>query len=145
VRWSSDGTGEFEVADVACRARHQHLLHLKDAQDYLNAYKLKASSTNIGPYFAAHPDGQGKSGRRQNDQPGEMVVLSRWETVKTEPLRCGRDAKRKTSRRIITTSSTNRSATTARRQPPHLARDGRLEYTQLLFIPNKAPMDMVQP
>ena len=44
VRWSSDGTGEFEVADMERPERGTRvILHLKDdADDYLNAWKLKS-------------------------------------------------------------------------------------------------------
>jgi molecular chaperone HtpG len=43
VRWSSDGTGEFEVSEVERAERGTSItLHLKeDALDYLNAWKLK--------------------------------------------------------------------------------------------------------
>ena len=43
VRWSSEGTGEFEVAKIERAERGTSItLHLKDeAHEYLNAYKLK--------------------------------------------------------------------------------------------------------
>ena len=43
VRWSSDGTGEFEVGEITRAERGSSIiLHLKDdSLDYLNAWKLK--------------------------------------------------------------------------------------------------------
>ena len=61
----------------------------------------------------------------------------------TRPRRCGR-APRATSPTRSTRSSTSRSASTA--EPPlaytHNRVEGRSEYTQLLYIPAKAPFDL---
>ena len=145
VRWSSDGTGEFEVADIERAERGTSItLHLKDeAQEYLNAYKLKSVINKYSDHISLPilmATEEWKEG--ENDQPGEMVVTGEWETVNQAAALWTRSKKDITQdqydefyKQISYDSEAPLAAT-------HNRVEGSTEYTQLLFIPRKAPMDM---
>ena len=84
VRWSSIGTGDFEVEDMTQAARGARvILHLKDdAGDYLQAWKLKGIIAKYSDHISLPilmPEEKWQDG--QNDQPGQMVATGQWETV----------------------------------------------------------------
>ena len=145
VRWSSEGTGEFEVADIERAERGTSItLHLKEeAQDYLNAYKLKSVINKYSDHISLPilmATEEWKEG--ENDQPGEMVTTGEWETVNQAAALWTRAKKDITQAQYdefykqISYDSDAPLATT------HNRVEGSTEYTQLLFIPSKAPMDM---
>ncbi len=154
MRWVSEGTGEFDVADIERAERGTSItLHLKEeAEDYLNAYKLKAVINKYSDHIslpilmekqewkdgelisATDPDG----GR----QPGGMVLTGEWETVNQAAALWTRAKKDITQDQYnefykqLSYDNQSPLATT------HNRVEGATEYTQLLFIPSKAPMDM---
>ena len=145
VRWSSEGTGEFEVADIERDQRGTSItLHLKEeAQDYLNAWKLKSVINKYSDHISLPiemPKEEWKEG--ENDQPGEMVETGEWETVNQAAALWTR------ARKDITEEQYNEfyKQISYDSEPPlastHNRVEGATEYTQLLFIPAKAPMDM---
>ena len=145
VRWSSDGTGEFEVADIERAERGTSItLHLKDeAHEYLNAYKLKSIINKYSDHISLPilmAAEEWKEG--ENDQPGEMVATGEWDTVNQAAALWTRAKKDITQDQYdefykqISYDSEAPLATT------HNRVEGSTEYTQLLFIPSKAPMDM---
>ena len=145
VRWSSDGTGEFDVADIERAERGTSVtLHLKeDAQDYLNAWKLKSIINKYSDHISL-PIMMGKEEWKdgENDQPGAMVATGEWETVNQAAALWTRAKKDITQEQYdefykqISYDSQPPLATT------HNRVEGSTEYTQLLFIPGKAPMDL---
>ena len=153
VRWSSEGTGEFEVADITRSERGTGItLHLKDdALEYLNAWKLKSVINKYSDHISlpiVMPKEVWKEGEPiANDpsggqQPGEMVATGDWETVNQAAALWTRAKKDITQEQYdefykqISYDSQPPLATT------HNRVEGSTEYTQLLFIPGKAPMDM---
>ena len=153
VRWSSEGTGEFEVADITRSERGTSIsLHLKDdALEYLNAWKLKSVINKYSDHISlpiVMPKEEWKEGEPiANDpsgghQPGEMVATGDWETVNQAAALWTRAKKDITQEQYdefykqISYDSQPPLATT------HNRVEGSTEYTQLLFIPGKAPMDM---
>ena len=145
VRWSSDGTGEFDVADIERAERGTSVtLHLKeDAHDYLNAWKLKSIINKYSDHISL-PIMMGKEEWKdgENDQPGAMVPTGEWETVNQAAALWTRAKKDITQEQYdefykqISYDSQPPLATT------HTRVEGSTEYTQLLFIPGKAPMDL---
>jgi len=145
VRWSSDGTGEFEVANMDRAERGTRVtLHLKeDAHDYLNAWKLKSIINKYSDHISL-PIMMGKEEWKdgENDQPGAMVSTGEWETVNQAAALWTRAKKDITQEQYdefykqISYDSQPPLATT------HNRVEGSTEYTQLLFIPGKAPMDL---
>jgi molecular chaperone HtpG len=145
VRWSSDGTGEFEVADMERAERGTSvILHLKDdAHDYLNAWKLKSIINKYSDHISLPimmEKEEWKDG--ENDQPGAMVATGEWETVNQAAALWTR-AKKDITQEQHDEFYKQISYDT---QPPlattHNRVEGSTEYTQLLFIPAKAPMDL---
>ncbi|MFC5520710.1 molecular chaperone HtpG [Polaromonas jejuensis] len=145
VRWVSDGTGEFEVGEIERAERGTSIiLHLKDdATEYLNAWKLKGIINKYSDHISLPilmPKEEWKEG--ENDQPGEMVTTGEWETVNQAAALWTRSKKDITQEHYdefykqISYDSEAPLATT------HNRVEGATEYTQLLFIPAKAPMDM---
>ena len=145
VRWSSEGTGEFEVSDIEQAERGTSvILHLKDdAGDYLNAWKLKGIINKYSDHISLPilmPKEEWKDG--ENDQPGAMVTTGEWETVNQAAALWTRPKKDITQEHYdefykqISYDSEAPLATT------HNRVEGSTEYTQLLFIPAKAPMDL---
>ena len=145
VRWASDGTGEFEVSEIERAERGTSIiLHLKeDSLDYLNAWKLKGVISKYSDHISLPILMQKEEWKEgENDQPGEMVTTGEWETVNQAAALWTRAKKDITQDqydefyRQLSYDSEAPLATT------HNRVEGSTEYTQLLFIPAKAPMDM---
>ncbi len=145
VRWSSTGTGDFEVEDIARAERGTRvILHLKeDAQDYLGAWKLKGIIGKYSDHISLPilmPEEKWQDG--ENDQPGQMVATGQWETVnKASALwtRSKKDITQEQYDEFYKQLSYDQAAPLA---TTHNRVEGSTEYTQLLFIPSKAPMDI---
>ena len=145
VRWTSEGTGEFEVAEIERTARGTAItLHLKEeAEDYLNAWKLKGVINKYSDHISLPILMEKEAWKEgENDQPGEMAKTGEWETVNQAAALWTRAKKDITQDQYdefykqISYDSQPPLATT------HNRVEGSTEYTQLLFIPSKAPMDM---
>ncbi|MGA8784075.1 MAG: molecular chaperone HtpG [Polaromonas sp.] len=147
VRWVSDGTGEFEVGDIERAERGTSvILHLKDdATEYLNAWKLKGIINKYSDHISLPilmPKEEWKEG--ENDQPGAMVATGEWETVNQAAAlwtRAKKDITQEHYDEFYKQISYDQQAPLA---TTHNRVEGATEYTQLLFIPAKAPMDMFQ-
>jgi molecular chaperone HtpG len=153
VRWSSTGTGDFEVETITQADRGTHvILHLRDdADEYLSAWKLKSVINKYSDHISLPirmrkeewKDGEliegDPSGGRQ---PGEMVLTDEWETINQANALWARPKKE---------VSDEQHAEFYKHishdfEPPlawsHNRVEGSTEYTQLLYIPSKAPMDL---
>ncbi len=154
MRWVSEGTGEFDVGETERAERGTSItLHLKEeAEDYLNAYKLKAVINKYSDHIslpilmerqewkdgelisATDPDG----GR----QPGGMAKTGEWETVNQAAAlwtRAKKDITQDQYDEFYKQLSYDKQSPLA---TTHNRVEGATEYTQLLFIPSKAPMDL---
>jgi molecular chaperone HtpG len=145
VRWSSDGTGEFEVTDIERSGRGTSvILHMKDdADEYLSAWKLKSIINKYSDHISLPILMEKEEWKEsENDQPGEMVATGEWDTVNQAAALWTRPKKDITPEQYdefykqISYDSNPPLATT------HNRVEGSTEYTQLLFIPSKAPMDL---
>ena len=154
VRWSSEGTGEFEVAQIERADRGTSItLHLKeDSLDYLNAYKLKGVINKYSDHISLPilmekeewKDGELISGTDPEGgrQPGGMVKTGQWDTVNQAAAlwtRAKKDITGDQYDEFYKQISYDQQAPLA---TTHNRVEGSTEYTQLLFIPSKAPMDM---
>ncbi|MDW5442460.1 molecular chaperone HtpG [Polaromonas sp. SM01] len=145
VRWTSAGTGDFEVETIDRAERGSSvILHLKDdAAEYLNTWKLKSIISKYSDHISL-PILMKKEAWKEgeNDQPGEMVTSDEWETVNQAAALWTRAKKDITPEQYdefykqISYDSEPPLATT------HNRVEGATEYTQLLYIPAKAPMDL---
>ncbi|HEY4663470.1 MAG TPA: molecular chaperone HtpG [Comamonas sp.] len=145
VRWVSNGTGEFEVEQIERAERGTSItLHLReDAHDFLNGWKLKQLITKYSDHISLPilmEKEEWKEG--ENDQPGAMVKTGEWETVnKASALwtRAKKDVTEEQYKEFYKAISHDYDDPLTW---SHNRVEGNTEYTQLLYIPAKAPFDL---
>jgi molecular chaperone HtpG len=145
VRWSSAGTGDFEVETIERAERGTSvILHLKDdASEYLNTWKLKSIISKYSDHISLPilmKKEEWKEG--ENDQPGEMVTSDEWETVNQAAALWTRSKKDITQEQYDEFYKQISYDSQAPLASTHNRVEGATEYTQLLYIPAKAPMDL---
>jgi len=145
VRWTSGGSGDFEVEAITQEKRGTHIiLHLRDdADEYLSNWKLKSIINKYSDHIALPilmRKEEWKEG--ENDQPGEMVVTDEWETINKASALWTRPKKDITEEQ----HAEFYKAISHDFEPPlawsHNKVEGNTEYTQLLYLPSKAPFDL---
>ena len=145
VRWTSGGSGDFEVETITQDQRGTHIiLHLRDdADEYLSNWKLKSIINKYSDHIALPilmRKEEWKEG--ENDQPGEMVVTDEWETINKASALWTRPKKDITEEQ----HAEFYKAISHDFEPPlawsHNKVEGSTEYTQLLYLPSKAPFDL---
>ncbi|MDP2817147.1 MAG: molecular chaperone HtpG [Polaromonas sp.] len=145
VRWSSAGTGDFEVETMERAERGTSvILHLKDdASEYLNTWKLKSIISKYSDHISL-PILMKKEAWKEgeNDQPGEMAMTDEWETVNQAAALWTRAKKDITPEQYDEFYKQISYDSQAPLASTHNRVEGSTEYTQLLFIPAKAPMDL---
>ncbi len=147
VRWESAGTGDFSVEQIERAARGTTVtLHLReDALDYASSWKLKELiskySDHIGVPILIETESW-KDG--ENDQPGSMVKTGEWETANQASALWTRSKKDVTDEQY---RAFYKQAFQDFEDPlawTHNRVEGSTEYTQLLYLPAQAPMDLFQ-
>jgi molecular chaperone HtpG len=145
VRWVSGGAGDFEVEQITRAERGTSVtLHLRDdALDYLSAWKLKSIVNKYSDHISLPilmrkeewkegEEGKGGehvlTGRMGNRQPGHRAL---------EPAQEGHHAG---AVQGVLQGDQPRLRGPARLD--HNRVEGSTEYTQLLFIPARAPFDL---
>jgi molecular chaperone HtpG len=145
VRWVSGGTGDFEVETIHRPERGTTItLHLRDdAEEYLNAWKLKSLINKYSDHISLPILMEKEAWKEgENDQPGSMVKTGEWETVNqanalwTRPKKDISEAQYTEFYKAI--SHDHEAPLTW----AHNRVEGNTEYTQLLYIPSKAPFDL---
>lgn len=141
VRWTSEGTGDFEVETITRPERGTSvILHLREGEDeFLAQWKLKSI---IGKY-SDHISLPILMPRQQwDEEKKEQVTSAEWETVNKAAALWTRsksdvtDAQYQDFYKQISYDSEAPLAYT------HNRVEGRTEYTQLLYVPAKAPFDL---
>ncbi|TPG24595.1 molecular chaperone HtpG [Variovorax guangxiensis] len=145
VRWASGGAGDFEVDDIERTQRGTTVtLHLRDdAEEYLNAWKLKQVIGKYSDHISLPilmEKEEWKEG--ENDQPGDMVKTGEWEPVNKASALWTRAKKDITSEQYAEFYKTISHDYADPLAWSHNRVEGSTEYTQLLYIPAKAPMDL---
>jgi molecular chaperone HtpG len=154
VRWVSGGTGDFEVESIERAARGTSVtLHLRDdALDYANAWKVKGIVAKYSDHISLPilmekeewKDGEliNPSDEQGGRQPGGMVKTGEWEAVNKGSAiwaRAKKDITPEQYNEFYKQISHDFEAPLAH---THNRVEGSTEYTQLLYIPGKAPMDL---
>ncbi len=156
VRWVSGGAGDFEVETIERAQRGTAvILHLReDAADYLNAWKLKGIINKYSDHISLPilmekeewKDGAplpGTSGDENGGtEPGSMVKTGEWETVNQASALWTRPKKDITGEQYTEFYKAISHDFEAPLTWAHNRVEGSTEYTQLLFIPGKAPFDL---
>ncbi|MFM7025021.1 MAG: molecular chaperone HtpG [Limnohabitans sp.] len=154
VRWISGGTGDFEVETITRAERGTSvILHLReDALEYANAWKLKDIVGKYSDHISLPirmekeewKDGEliDPNNEEGGRQPGAMVRTGEWETINqasalwTRPKKDITDEQYQEFYKQISRDFEDALSWS------HNRVEGSTEYTQLLYIPSKAPMDL---
>ena len=147
VRWVSGGTGEFEVDQIERAERGTSItLHLRpEADEFLNGWRLKQIISKYSDHISLPilmEKEEWKDG--ESDQPGEMVKTGEWEVVNQASALWTRPKKDITDEQY---RDFYKSISHDYEDPltwSHNRVEGNTEYTQLLYIPAKAPFDLYQ-
>ncbi|QEA12622.1 molecular chaperone HtpG [Comamonas flocculans] len=146
VRWTSGGAGDFEVETITRPERGTAVtLHLRgDADEYLNAWKLKSVIGKYSDHISLPilmEKEEWKEAEKEGE-PGAMVKTGEWEAVNKAKALWARPKK------DISTEEYEEfyKAISHDFEKPltwsHNRVEGNTEYTQLLYIPAKAPFDL---
>ena len=146
VRWTSRGDGAFDVEAITREARGTSVvLHLRDdALEFADGWRLKALINKYSDHISLPIKMEGETWEeaKEEGQPGQMVKTGEWETVNqanalwTRPKKDISDEQFKEFYQQVAHDW----------EPPlswSLNRvEGATEYTQLLYVPSHAPMDL---
>jgi molecular chaperone HtpG len=141
VRWSSTGTGDFEVETIDKPARGTDvILHLReDEAEFLSTWKLKSIISKYSDHISL-PILMKKE--EWDAEAKQQVVRDEWETVNKAAALWARSKSDVTDaeyQAFYTQISYDSEAPLAY---THNRVEGRTEYTQLLYVPAKAPFDL---
>ena len=146
VRWASTCAGDFEVEAIDRPQRGTTVtLHLReDSLDYLSTWKLKSIiakySDHISLPILMHKE-EWREGKEEGE-PGGMVLTDEWETVNQATALWSRAKKDITPEQY---QEFYKSISHDHENPlawSHNRVEGGTEYTQLLYIPSRAPFDL---
>lgn len=141
VRWSSGGSGDFEVEAIERPARGTSvILHLReDKTEYLSHWKLKSIIAKYSDHISLPIRMQAEA---WDAEKSDYVLKDEWETVNSANALWSRPKKDVSDEQYIEFYK-NLSHDT---EPPlawsHNRVEGSTEYTQLLYIPATAPQDL---
>ncbi|AWY20846.1 molecular chaperone HtpG [Moraxella bovis] len=158
VRWVSDGTGSFTTETIDKPTRGTSItLHLKDEfveredgeYSYLDRYKIKSLvskySDHISLPIQMRKEVWQEDAEQDENAPvpnGEMILTDEWETINKAsalwtrtPSEIGDDEYSEFYKTVSYDFDEPLTWT-------HNRVEGRVQYTQLLYIPNKAPFDL---
>lgn len=141
VRWSSEGTGEYDLETIDRPARGTDvILHLRDEEaEFLAAWKLRSIISKYSDHISL-PILMRKE--EWDQEAGKTVAKDEWETVNKAAALWARaksdvtDAEYQEFYKQLSYDAQAPLAYT------HNRVEGRSEYTQLLYIPAKAPFDL---
>lgn len=149
VRWISGGTGDFDVQMIERAERGTSvILHLRDdAKEYLNAWKLKSIINKYSDHISLpiqmeKEEWQADKDEDGNNVGGEMLKTGEWETINSASALWTRAKKDITEQQYIDFYKNISYDQAAPLMWSHNRVEGSTEYTQLLYVPSKAPADL---
>ncbi|MEC8885907.1 MAG: molecular chaperone HtpG [Pseudomonadota bacterium] len=151
VRWVSNGTGDFEVTQIEKAGRGTDIiLHLRDdALDYLESYKVKQIINKYSDHISLPIEMQKEVWQEEEvaegEEPskgGEMVKTDEWEAINSASALWTRSKSEVTDEQYVEFYKNLSHAFDEPLAWSHNRVEGTTEYTQLLYIPSKAPHDL---
>ena len=141
VRWSSAGTGDFEVENISRATRGTTIvLHLREGEEeFLNGWKLKSV---IGKY-SDHISLPILMQKEEWDAEAQkQVTRDEWTPVNKAAALWTRSKSDITAEQYTEFYKQISHDSEAPLAYTHNRVEGRSEYTQLLYVPAKAPFDL---
>lgn len=160
VRWVSDGTGSFTVEPITKDARGTAItLHLKEEyvegeDSYLDRAKIKRLVNKYSDHISLPiqmrkevwqedvVDDETDSADAQASAGGEMVLTDEWETINKASALWTRSSSEIEDEEYVDFYKNISYDMDAPLTWTHNRVEGRVQYTQLLYIPKKAPVDL---
>ena len=155
VRWVSDGTGSFTVEPIIKETRGTAItLHLKEQysegeDSYLDSGKIKQLVNKYSDHISLPIQmrkevWQEDEVEEGSDTPtnGQMVLTDEWETINKASALWTRSASEIEDEEYIDFYKNISYDMDAPLTWTHNRVEGRVQYTQLLYIPKKAPVDL---
>jgi molecular chaperone HtpG len=154
VRWISGGTGDFEVETITRAERGTSvILHLREAaMEYANTWKLKEIVGKYADHISLPilmekeewQDGEliDPSNEEAGRKPGGMLKTGEWETINKASALWTRPKKDISDEQYADFYKQISRDFEAPLTWTHNRVEGSTEYTQLLYIPSKAPQDL---
>lgn len=157
VRWVSDGTGSFTVEPITKETRGTSItLHLKEEysegeDNYLDRGKIKRLVNKYSDHISLPIQMRKevwqedvKEEGDDSDAPagGQMVLTDEWETINKASALWTRSASEVEDDEYVDFYKNITYDMDAPLTWTHNRVEGRVQYTQLLYIPKKAPMDL---
>ncbi|TQR62028.1 molecular chaperone HtpG [Acinetobacter sp. RF14B] len=150
VRWISGGTGEFEVEQITKESRGTDIiLHLReDALEYLQSYKVKQIINKYSDHISLPIQMQKEvwqeeeAAEGETAQGGQYVKTDEWEAINSASALWTRHKSEITEEQYTEFYKNLTHDFSAPLAWAHNRVEGSTEYTQLLYIPSKAPHDI---
>jgi len=141
VRWSSEGTGDYEVETIHKPGRGTDvILHLREGEDeFLKTWRLKSIISKYSDHISL-PILMRKE--EWDAEKSEQVLKDEWESVNKASALWTRSKSEVTQEQYEDFYKQISYDTEAPLAYTHNRVEGRSEYTQLLYIPKKAPFDL---
>ena len=147
VRWISGGTGDFEVAKIDKASRGTDIiLHLRDdAFDYLESHKVKQIINKYSDHISLPIEmqkeiwQQEEAAEGEEAKPGQYVKTDEWEAINSASALWTRNKSEVTEEQYVEFYKNLSHDFEAPLAWAHNRVEGSTEYTQLLYIPSKAP------
>ena len=147
VRWTSTGTGDFEVEQISKASRGTDIiLHLReDALDYLEASKVKQIINKYSDHISLPIEMQKEVWQADEAAEGadaatggQMVKSDAWEAINSASALWTRNKNEVTDEQYIEFYKNLSHDYEAPLAWAHNRVEGSTEYTQLLYVPSKA-------
>lgn len=150
VRWSSAGTGEFDVEQIHKAERGTDIiLHLRDdALDYLESYKVKQIINKYSDHISLPIQMQKEVWQQEEvadgetPKAGQYVKTDEWETINSASALWTRNKNEISEEQYIEFYKNLSHDFEAPLAWAHNRVEGSTEYTQLLYVPSKAPHNL---
>ncbi len=141
VRWVSQGAGDFEVETIAKPARGTDvILHLREGEDeFLSPWKLKSIISKYSDHISLPILMQKEE---WDAEKKEQVTRDEWETVNKAAALWARPKNEIAPEQYQEFYKQISYDSEAPLAYTHNRVEGRTEYTQLLYVPAKAPFDL---
>ena len=147
VRWSSAGTGEFDVEQIHKAERGTDIiLHLReDALDYLESYKVKQIINKYSDHISLPIQmqkevwQQEEAAEGETPKAGQYVKTDEWEAINSASALWTRNKNEISEEQYIEFYKNLSHDFDAPLAWAHNRVEGSTEYTQLLYVPSKAP------